>query len=269
MAARILVIEDNPANRDLMSYLLRAFGHTVITATDGAGGLAVAARESPDLVVCDLQLPDIDGYEVVRRLAQLSPSRVPIVAVTAFAMVGDRERVLRAGFDGYLSKPIRPESFVAQIEAFLQPAEPPRAETPREEAAPSPPVPGARRPVLVVDNSPANLNLLRSILEPQGFPVLLASGVEEALSLTRRDPPALILSDLHMPGPDGFEFIRRVKADRRLAEVPFVFLSSTVWDRLDEEQALALGAAAFLRRPISTPDLLARLRAWLDPGPGA
>lgn len=124
MPARILVIEDNPANLELMSYLLRAHGHTVVAATEGAAGLEAVERERPDLIVCDLQLPDIDGYEVARRLADHpSWSEIPVVAVTAYAMVGDRERVLRAGFDGYLSKPIRPESFVPQIEAFLAAAE--------------------------------------------------------------------------------------------------------------------------------------------------
>src|SRR5947209_5406297 len=107
-----------------MSYLLRAFGHTVLTAEDGQQGLAAARRERPDLIVCDVQLPDIDGFEVARWLKSDPDLRtVPLVAVTALAMVGDRDRVLAAGFDGYLAKPISSETFVRQMEVFLRPGQ--------------------------------------------------------------------------------------------------------------------------------------------------
>jgi CheY-like chemotaxis protein len=117
--------------------------------------------------------------------------------------------------------------------------------------------------VLLVDNSPVNVKLMKSTLEPCGYEVLAAAGVAEGLALARREPPDLILSDVHMPGEDGFDFIRAVKVDPLLASIPFIFLSSTVWGRLDEEQGLALGAEAFIRRPIATMDLLARVRALL------
>ena len=118
--ARILIVEDNPANLELMTYLLQAFGHTVLTAETGLDGLEMTRREHPDLVVCDVQLPDVDGCEIARRLRSDPVSRaIPLVAVTALAMVGDRGRILAAGFNGYLPKPIDPETFVRQIEAFL------------------------------------------------------------------------------------------------------------------------------------------------------
>lgn len=117
---RILVVEDNAANLDLMVYLLDAFGYIAIPARDGQEALRVTAREKPDLILCDVHLPKMDGYEVVRRLKSDPDSRsIPTVAVTALAMVGDRDRVLRAGFDGYLSKPIDPETFVQQIDGFV------------------------------------------------------------------------------------------------------------------------------------------------------
>lgn len=120
MPARILIIEDNEANLDLMSYLLRAFGHTVLVSTDGTSGIAAAREARPDLVLCDIQLPDIGGIEVVSRLRGYNGMRATrIVAVTALAMVGDRESILASGFDGYLAKPITPETFVRQVEAFL------------------------------------------------------------------------------------------------------------------------------------------------------
>jgi CheY-like chemotaxis protein len=119
--ARVLVIEDNPANQELMVYLLRAFGHDVSTASDGRQGLEMAERELPDLIICDIHLPVVDGYQVAqvaKRNVRLRP--IPLVAVTALAMVGDREKILAAGFDGYITKPIAPERFVSDIEAALR-----------------------------------------------------------------------------------------------------------------------------------------------------
>src|SRR5258706_15483277 len=120
MPARILIIEDNEANLELMSYLLRAFGHAVAVARDGAQGLEMARSGQADLVLCDIQLPVIGGREIASRLrSDAAFERLPLVAVTALAMVGDRETMLAAGFDGYIAQPIAPESFVPQVEAFL------------------------------------------------------------------------------------------------------------------------------------------------------
>ena len=118
--ARVLVVEDQDENLDLMVYLLNAFGHETLVARDGAQGVAVAAQTHPDLVVMDLQMPVMDGYEATARLkADPALAHIPIVAVTAYAMVGDQERILQRGFDGYLTKPIDPEFFVGELERHL------------------------------------------------------------------------------------------------------------------------------------------------------
>ena len=122
MAARILIIEDNPANLELVRYLLNAAGYATLHAQDGAEGLALARAERPDLVITDLQMPEFDGYEVLRSLrADPAQSGTVIVAVTAFSMVRDREEVMTAGFDGYISKPIEPETFLQSLEALMRP----------------------------------------------------------------------------------------------------------------------------------------------------
>lgn len=120
MARRILVIEDNQMSLELTVYLLQAFGYAVLTATNGLEGLELIKREKPDLIICDIDLPKMNGYEVASYLNE-DPQlcRIPLIAFTALAMVGDRERVLAAGFDGYMSKPIIPEQFIKQVEAFL------------------------------------------------------------------------------------------------------------------------------------------------------
>ncbi len=120
--ATVLVIEDDDASRMLLTYLLEAAGHRVLAAENGAVGLdlALALAEGPDIVLCDLQMPVMNGYEVARGLRSSPRWRVvPLVAVTAFSMQGDREKALEVGFNEHLSKPITPETFVQQIEAFL------------------------------------------------------------------------------------------------------------------------------------------------------
>lgn len=122
MARRILVIEDNPTNLELMTYLLRAFGHSTTSASDGESGLRLALATPPDLILCDIAMPKLDGFGVVRRLkAEPAVSAVPVIAVTASAMVGERDKILAAGFDGYISKPINPETFVAEVESLIGP----------------------------------------------------------------------------------------------------------------------------------------------------
>lgn len=120
MGARILLIEDNPQNRYLVTFLLEKRGHVVLSAQTGPEGLAAAARDRPELILLDIQLPGMDGHAVARALKADPVLRaVPIVAVTSYAMVGDREACLAAGAAGYIEKPINPETFVSEIERFL------------------------------------------------------------------------------------------------------------------------------------------------------
>jgi two-component system cell cycle response regulator DivK len=121
MSTRILYIEDNPENRMLMRRVLMAEGYIVEEATDGNSGMQKAAESPPDLILMDINLPEIDGYEVTARLKQLpNMSGVPIIAVTANVMKGDREKTLAAGCDGYIQKPIDIDLLPSQIESFLK-----------------------------------------------------------------------------------------------------------------------------------------------------
>lgn len=103
MNTRVLIIEDNQANLDLITYLLEAYSYRVDAAREGKSGLAAARRERPDIILCDIQMPGMDGFEVIDRLRR-DPQlhSIKTVALTAYAMVGDREKLLAAGFDGYL-----------------------------------------------------------------------------------------------------------------------------------------------------------------------
>lgn len=120
MKATVLLIEDNEQNRYLVSFLLEAAGMTVAMAPDGPGGIALAERLRPQLILLDIQLPLMDGYAVAQALRR-NPAlaNTPIVAVTSYAMPGDREKALGAGCNGYIEKPINPESFVTEIRQYL------------------------------------------------------------------------------------------------------------------------------------------------------
>jgi len=122
-----------------------------------------------------------------------------------------------------------------------------------------------RATLLVVDNSPTNLDLMRSLFEPFGYRVITANNVEAGMALAYQFHPDLILSDVHMPGADGYEFIRLAKADPVLREIPFAFVSSTVWRTSDPQRALALGAVRFIQRPIEPLDLLREVEECLKP----
>lgn len=120
MGQTILLIEDNEQNRYLVTFLLESRGHTVVSAAEGPEGIELAATLRPDLILLDIQLPSMDGYTVTRELRRREAMRAtPIIAVTSYAMLGDRDKALAAGCDGYLEKPIDPATFVTDVERFL------------------------------------------------------------------------------------------------------------------------------------------------------
>lgn len=119
-ATRVLVVEDNERNLKLVRDVLQYAGYEIIEASTGEDGVELAQSLSPDVILMDLQLPDIDGMEALRRIRE-SPATadVPVIAVTAFAMQDDRARAIDAGFDGYLEKPLNVRELPAQVQQFL------------------------------------------------------------------------------------------------------------------------------------------------------
>lgn len=120
MNRSVLLIEDNEQNRYLVSFLLERSGYAVTAFADGARGIEAARNMTPALILLDIQLPGMDGYAVARALRQNDALiRIPIVAVTSYAMPGDREKALAAGCTGYIEKPINPDTFVAEVERVM------------------------------------------------------------------------------------------------------------------------------------------------------
>lgn len=259
--ARILIIEDNPANIELMSFLLSAYGHAPLSAADGPRGVAAARSERPDLIACDVNLPGMDGFAVLAELkGDPALAGVPILAVTALAMTGDREKVLAAGFDGYISKPIEPESFVAELEAFLTSTPAPASAPAAPAAAASPPVTAmaandatandatataatpatGARTLLLVDDDRFMLGVLNDMLIGQPYRVLSACSGEEALQVLSHEPVEVILCDQAMPGMRGTEVLAEAAA--RYPKTVRLMLSGQP-DLTDIEAAIKSGVA--------------------------
>lgn len=246
--ARILIIEDNPANVELMSFLLGAYGHTPLSAADGPRGVAAARSERPDLIACDVNLPGMDGFAVLAALKD-EPllAGVPVLAVTALAMAGDREKVLAAGFDGYISKPIEPESFVAELEAFLAAAPAAAAVHPAQPVPAAQPIPAPvratvpeARTLLLVDDDRFMLGVLNDMLVGQPYRVLSACSGEEALDVLDHEAVEVILCDQAMPGMRGTEVLAR--AAERYPKTVRLMLSGQP-DLAEIEAAIASGVA--------------------------
>jgi CheY-like chemotaxis protein len=268
MKTRILVIEDNPANLELMLYLLRAYGLEAVGSPTGTEGLEQAKTGDFDLILCDIQLPDIDGIEIA---AQLKLHRkAPLVAVTALAMIGDRDRLLASGFDGYISKPLDPQSFVPSVEAFLLPSARQPRSMPPSDAAPGvahqvDPSLVRSETILIVDDTDENRYLLKTILQARGFQVIEAASVADGVRKAQETLPQMIICDVNMPLEDGEKFLARAKVHPDIAKIPVLMVtSSDKPSQQTRERLSAAGAVGLLVRPVETAVLLETIEAQLS-----
>jgi two-component system cell cycle response regulator len=233
--ARILIIEDNRADLDLMTSLLAGRGHVALAAHDGASAIELARRVRPGLVLCGL--PADDGVVVVAALrADAGFARLPLVALPAPGAARERERLLAAGFNGYIVTPIEPPSFAAEVEAFLP-------------AAPA---------LLLVDDDRFMLDLLADVLAPEGYRLLRAGSGGEALMLLASEAVQLVVCDQCMPGMSGTELCARV---RKLQPHAFRIILSGQSDAGPIAAALADGTVdRYLAKPWHGEQLLAGIR---------
>jgi CheY-like chemotaxis protein/anti-sigma regulatory factor (Ser/Thr protein kinase) len=248
--ARILVAEDSPDIRELIRMLLEADGHSVTVVPDGRAAVA-AARDVPDLVLMDLSLPILSGWEATRQIrADPTTAGVPVLAVTAHAMQGDRERALAAGCDGFIPKPIDEDTFARQVASFIG-ARPvllsargrPRAL--RDE-------PGR---ILLVDDQPDVAELIRADLETDGHAVVVAARSDEALAAFASDPRFdLAILDVMLAGDSGYALTEALTS-RASAYLPVLLVTAGTIDR---EKAYAAGADDFIGKPIDSVELRVR-----------
>lgn len=268
MPAHVLVIEDNAINLELLVYALKAFGHEVQSAMSATRGLEMARREPPSVILCDIQMPGMDGYQFAAAVkADDALCRIPLIGVSALAMVGDRDKAMLAGFDEYLAKPVDFEALQASLHRFgVAPNKRGDAAPPvsaRADAEP-PRQAGRAEKILIVDDVAWNLDIKKCLLEPLGYQVFTAVDMDAAMTLALRERPMLIISDVGMRSGTGYDFIQKVKQEPTLRDVPFIFLTATHATDADQRLGLALGASRYLLRPIDMQELLGEIEACLQ-----
>jgi len=234
----ILIVEDNPINIKLFRVVLEKAGFQVRTAVDANEALAALAEFNPRLILMDVQLPGMDGLELTRRLkADPRYRRIRIVALTAYAMKGDREKASDAGCEGYITKPIDTRTFADSVRRFMHTDSTPAVETQPE-----------RKLILIADDDPAQRRLLEIHLTQLGFEVTAVKDGAEAIEKMHERRPSLVASDVLMPRLDGFRLAQFVRQEPALASVPVVLMTSGAIRPDDEDMARSLGANCIVAR---------------------
>lgn len=242
----LLVVEDEPAIANLLRYQLEKAGYKVTTATSGQEALRVARESSPDLITMDILLPDIDGFETIR-LLQADP-RTRDIPVVIVSIVQDEERALQLGVDAYLTKPIDERRLLDTVASLL----------------------AGHEPIMVVDDDPDILRLLRRTLRRHGFPVITAQNGNEALAKIAAQAPALVLLDLKMPQMSGYQMLRSLKSKADTRNIPVIVMTGVEAYKASLGHVMALGATDFLTKPFDLHALVTEIhRVLREPRPAA
>ncbi len=257
MAERtVLIIEDNEINMKLVRSLLQIGKCQVLEAGDAGTGIQLAREHRPDLILMDIQLPGMDGFQATRVIKEDPELKhTPVLALTAHAMKGDDQKAREAGCDGYISKPIDTRAFLERIASFFPDSE-------RDSKSPNRNDREYRNLIMIVDDEPLNVKVLTAKLSSEKYEITAALNGHEALQKAVVELPDLILLDIMMPDMDGYEVARRLKRDPRTDSIPIIMV--TALDGTDDKvKALEAGAEEFLNKPVHTIELLARVQSML------
>lgn len=259
----ILIVEDDEKNLRLARDVLQHHGYEIVGASTAEDALALAAARPPDLILMDIALPGMDGFEALEQLkGDASTAAIPVCALTAFAMEDDRERCLGAGFDGYLVKPITVAEFPNQVRGLLGAGNgASRASNARSALSPADSAVSTAPKIVVVDDTLQNIKLLEAVLTSRGYVVIPAGSGEEALASVADEDPDLVLLDIVMPVMDGYEVCRRLRADEATALLPVVMITASGAE--EKIKAIEAGADDFITKPVDQAELLARIRSLL------
>ena len=259
--ARILIIEDEANNLDVARRIVAGAGHEALSATDGQSGLDLATQEHPDAVLVDLLLPKLDGWAITRALrAQPWAAKIPIIAVSALAMQKDRDRASEAGCDAFITKPYAPAELREVLNRYFTDATAPKRPA-RPAELPASGVAAADRlgRVLVVDDEPANVELIVRRLVGNGYETFTADNGHDAIAVAIKEQPDLILMDVMMPGLDGWQATRLLKSDPKTVNIPVLFV--TARDRPEDvARGFEVGGSMYIHKPVEPIELFARVR---------
>jgi len=242
----ILLADDSPLIHRHTVPLLEDDGYEVRSASDGAEAIELARAIGPDLVITDVEMPFVDGYDVCKALkSDPATARVPVLICSSLGEAADLERGFDAGADDYLVKPVLPEELSTRVRALVLGS-----------------IPASRERILVVDDSPAQRHYIADCLARQGFEVVTADNGKVALDKAQVVRPALVVSDYEMPVMTGFELVHALRRDPELRQIPVIMLTARD-SRRDMAQMRAVGASAYLVKPFSQDKCIALVERTL------
>ena len=253
---KILYVEDNDDNVYMLKPRLERKGYEVLIAVDGKEGIYLANNKNPDLILMDLQLPVLDGWEATKHLKKdPNTKHIPIIALSALALEEDRSRAIDAGCDDFDSKPVDFDSLIAKIQSLL----PEESEQVIEKKV----AVEDQSKILIVDDNDDNRYTLSQYLKREGYTNLeMAENGKIALDKMKDNDYDLVLLDLHMPDINGIEALRHIKSNDKLKHTPVVMISAA--DEIENvTQCIEMGAEGFLPKPFNSMILRARINASL------
>lgn len=269
---RILIVDDDPVNTKLLTSMLPTDKYAVITALTGEMCLEKTMREHPDLILLDIMMPGLDGYEVTRQLKKDSTTQnIPVMLITALDEQADKIKGLEAGADDFLNKPVNTFELRARVQSLLRLKvyhEQLKTRSQSENSVLMPSVPGAGEEtiysplILVVEDDEKDVRLFQKYLDPEGFRLKIIGDGEAAIEFAREESIDLILLDIMLPGMDGFEVIKQLKkmAKHRNAQLVVV---TQVDDLKSKILGINLGIDDYLIKPINREELIARVHSLL------
>ncbi len=241
MKRKVLIIDDEPDIREIVRIYLSDEGYDVIEADNGHDGILKAQELKPDLIVIDIMMPGINGFEVAKHLKDDPNTQdIPIIILSVLA----HDSQYRQGILDYISKPFRQEELVNTIHKIFSNAD---GKT-------------VKRTVLVVDDDPDIVDVISLCLKDNNLLPEKAYNGNEALDFVKRKHIDLILLDINMPGMNGFEVIKHLKEDKNTCDIPIVVLTGTYISEDDKKHGLTLGVAKYLTKPFSADDLVKEIK---------
>jgi len=248
--AKILVVDDDKGTVEAIKNILKEQNYEVITAYDGKEGIEKTKSEKPDLIILDVRMPSMNGYEFMSTLrAELGNTDEEIVPVIVFTAIDKMEELFRdEGAKGYLVKPLDPPVFLAEIREVLK-------KSPFEHKKDLP-------KVLIVDDELAFNAILQTRLEFHGYNVVAAKDGEEGLEKVESEKPDIIVLDVMMPKVDGFEVCSILKKDARYNKIPIIFLSAMA-QQDNFKNGKEAGADAYITKPFEPNVLITKIEELL------
>ena len=286
----ILVIEDSPTSRKVIAMVLERQGYEIVEATTGGEGIAHLINVVPDLVLLDVMLPDMDGYQVLGEIrANKRLQDVPVVMLTGKRSSTDRMKGLASGANEYLTKPFDPAKLVKVLDRFVKkgtakPAVVPVKKVPavqptrmtkkplRKVAAPAaqpvlqkPAAKSSGPSILIVEDSPTTRKVISLVLSRKGYPFREATTGKEALTAIQEEAPRLILLDAMLPDMTGYSILVQLQKDDGLKDIPVVMLTAKT-GATDRQKGMQAGAVAYLTKPFDPNKLISTVAQYLPAG---